>query len=74
MVTSNESACIKSEHVGLENFIRTSKAIGLKLKSGNMEPYDAYANGKLKQKNVPKKIEHKSATNYDIDRNRSTNI
>ena len=54
--------------------INPDKNISLKLNSVNKEPCDSCADVKARQKIVPKKIEHKPATNYDIDRNRSTNI
>ena len=49
-------------HGNKEKTRKTAKAIGIEIKPGDMDPCDACAAGKAKQKNVPKQSEHKPAT------------
>ena len=46
--------------------IKIKEAIGLKLNPGNLEPCDACADLKAKQKNIPKKNEHKPSTKRGV--------
>ena len=46
--------------------IKRKEAIGLKLNPGNLEPCDACADLKAKQKNIPKKNEHKPSTKRGV--------